>query len=308
MLSISTNSASSIEASEALLSSLQRHQKSYSRLSSGSRIADISEDSAGFAVSFTLNNTSLRSKNVATNIASGLSFLEQQAAGLDNISDLVGRMSELAFSMADPAKIQSDTDTNQEFLLKEFNTLRENLYDTLQQKFNDQYLFATDSGEADLAVSLSADGQKQISLTRSVFTLTPDGGTGAWATLLGSISRPDPQITPPTPHEGIPSVNDLPSNITDEASWGISGFSGLMEDLARMIADNASQQSQLRNALDNLTLSDHHLSDANSRIYDVDVAREVSHMARNQLLIDASASAMAQSNVTSAAVLKIITG
>ncbi len=302
MLSISINSSGSNDASEALLRSLQRHQKNVSNLSSGSQISEISDDSAGFAVAFTLKNTSLRSKNVASNIANGLSFLEHQAAGLEKVSNLVGRMSELTTAMMDPAKTAVDQDTH----LQEINNLREELFTTLEDKFNGRDLFYTPytiGAPETLSVNVSADAQREVTLTQSAFTEVNDAsgnvvGSHAWASFLGNDPSP--------PHIGESGFTQTPSDLTD--FWGTSGYTDLLQEVSRMIADNGSQQSQLHNALESLTLSDHHLSDANSRIYDVDVAREVSHMARNQLLIDASASAMAQSNVTSAAVLKIITG
>jgi flagellin len=304
MLSISINSAGSTDASEALLRSLQRHQKNVSNLSSGSQISQISDDSAGFAVSFTLNNTSLRTKNIASNISNGLSYLEHQAAGLRKISELVGRMSELTTSMMDPAKADADNNAT----LQEMNALRDELVTTLQGKFNELNLFYSplNQGSVDsIAVDISADSQRQITLSQSVFGEVFDGsgnsvGSPSWSVLLGTLNTSQP-------FTGEPGLTETPGELTGDL-WGISGFTGLLEEVSRMIVDNASQQSQLRNAIDKLTTSDHHMGDAHSRIYDVDVAREVSHMARNQLLIDASASAMAQSNVTSAAVLKIITG
>ncbi len=302
MLSISINSAGSSDASEALLRSLQRHQKNVSNLSSGSQISEISDDSAGFAVAFTLNNTSLRSKNIASNIANGLSYLEQQASGLQKISGLLSRMSELTTKMMDPSMDQTPSQADsanspQSDIMQEMNSLRSELQAAFQEKFIETNVFHTLGAKEDLNVILSADAQQQITITQASFasyfdvnTLTM-AGNPSWATLADG--------SPPT---------DVPSTLTDATQWGVSEFQTLLDGVSQMITDNASQQSQLRSALDNLAMSDHHLSDANSRIYDVDVAREVSHMARNQLLIDASASAMAQSNVTSAAVLKIITG
>lgn len=316
MLSISINSAGSNDASEALLRSLQRHQKNVSNLSSGSQISEISDDSAGFAVAFTLNNTSLRSKNIASNISSGLSYLEHQAAGIRKISELVSRMSELTTKMMDPTLEQSDAvGSPQSDILRELNRMRLELWTTLQEKLGDQNLFSTDGNDHSLSIITSADGQSQITIAPQPFSMVTDPGTGTttgvdqWLTLLGNFPPLDePDGDGSTNTMGTLGVTDQPSTLTDSTSWGTVNFTGLLDEVSRMIADNGSQQARLHNALENLTTGTHHLNDANSRIYDVDVAREVSHMARNQLLIDASAAAMAQSNVTSAAVLKIITG
>lgn len=316
MLSISANSVNPNDASGTLVASLQRHRKNVSKLSSGSRITDISDDSAGFAVAFTLNNTSLRSKNVASNISSGLSYLEHQADGIRKISDLVSRMSELTTRMMDPTLEQSDAlGSPQSDILRELNRMRSELWTTLQEKLGDQNLFSTDGIDHSLNIVTSADGQSQITIAPQPFAMITDVATGLstgvnqWLTLLGNFPPLDqPDGDGSTNTMGTPSVTDQPSTLIDSASWGTINFTGLLEEVSRMIADNGSMQTRLRNALESLNTNDHHLNDANSRIHDVDVAREVSHMARNQLLIDASASAMAQSNVTSAAVLKIITG
>jgi len=65
-------------------------------------------------------------------------------------------------------------------------------------------------------------------------------------------------------------------------------------------------QNRLTSTIDNLAVQEENLSAANSRIRDTDVAQASSEMVRNQILLQASTSTLAQANQTNQMALKLI--
>ena len=104
---INTNSAATI-ASNNLSASNAMLQKSLSRLSSGSRIVNASDDAGGVAVAQRLTAASKRAGVAAGNISSGLSFLQQQDAVFKTGAKIMERMNELQGLYRDTTKSSED--------------------------------------------------------------------------------------------------------------------------------------------------------------------------------------------------------
>ena len=92
---INTNQSASF-ASLNLSRSSDLLQKSLSRLSSGSRIANPADDAGGLAVSMKLQAAIKRTDDTSINVSNALSFLQTQAGSLNSASSVLDRLSELA--------------------------------------------------------------------------------------------------------------------------------------------------------------------------------------------------------------------
>jgi flagellin len=128
------------------------------------------------------------------------------------------------------------------------------------------------------------------------------------------------QLTVRTSEDGGQTVGISTSNLagiqTNVASISISSNSGAaagittltaaIESLASMRATNGSEQSRLTFAADMLSLNKANLEAANSRIIDVDVAKESSQLARFNILQQAGVAMLAQANQASQSVLRLI--
>ena len=73
-----------------------------------------------------------------------------------------------------------------------------------------------------------------------------------------------------------------------------------------MRATNGSEQSRLTFAADMLSVNKANLEAANSRIIDVDVAKESSQLARFNILQQAGVAMLAQANQASQSVLRLL--
>jgi flagellin len=307
-LTINTNPSATI-ATMHLSKNNAALKKSLNRLSSGSRIVQPVDDAGGLAVSMKLESSIVRLSGAEKNIQNAQSFLEVQDGVLTSASKILNRMIELKGLSSDVMKNSSD----QENYNREFQDLQMQMYDLANLKFNGVSLFATTSTSGTTAtfsnmnqvttdrnvmvVNVSADGTSgpQVSVNRSLLlsALTIDrdnlGNGVAASDTTNSGSSGTGNITFAAPDNAEADALDL---------WDISVgvFQQAIENIATLRADNGGTMSRLRFAADDVALQKTNLIAANGRIKDVDIATESTNLAKYQVLVQASASMLAQAN------------
>ena len=262
---INTNQSASF-ASLNLSKSSDLLQKSLSRLSSGSRIANPADDAGGLAVSMKLAAAIKRTDDTAINVSNALSFLQTQAGSLKSASAVLDRISELATLSSDVTKATSDiANYNKEFL-----NLKSELSKLTSDQFNGISLFCTAAGA--LTVYLSQDGTQSMSIDQSQL---------------------------------FSSFSDL-NSLAAIGGSGVTTVTNSIQALATLMATNGAQSSRLQFALDSLNVNKVNLEAANSRIFDVDVAAETTKLARANILVQSGASMLTQANAASQIALKLL--
>ncbi len=123
---------------------------SLARLSSGSKIVNPSDDSAGLAVSMKLGATIARTNAAQNNVNNAISFNQTQDGYLQQVNTALTRMSELTVSAQDVTKTTSDRALYQQ----EFATLQSYVKDVATKDFNGVSLFTSNS----LSVTSDSDG------------------------------------------------------------------------------------------------------------------------------------------------------
>jgi len=113
-------------------------RQSLSRLSSGNRIVNPSDDAGGMAVAYKLQSKLKRTEAVRQNIQNGISFLQVQDGALSTMGKILDRMSELRTLAQDITKNTMDVENYS----KEFLELQIQLSQTYREKFNGISLFA----------------------------------------------------------------------------------------------------------------------------------------------------------------------
>ena len=264
---INTNQSASF-ASLNLSKSSDLLQKSLSRLSSGSRIANPADDAGGLAVSMKLQAAIKRTDDTAINVSNALSFLQTQAGSLKSASAVLDRLSELATLGGDVTKSAAD--------LKNYSTEFDSLFSELGKltgdSFNGISLFSNGRTNGSLTVYLSQDGQQTMSIDQSALSASYSAVSSLNAVTGGSISK----------------------------------VTAAIQSLATLMATNGAQSSRLQFALDSLSVNKVNLEAANSRIYDVDVAAETTKLARANILVQSGASMLTQANAASQIALKLL--
>lgn len=264
---INTNQSASF-ASLNLSKSSDLLQKSLSRLSSGSRIANPADDAGGLAVSMKLQAAIKRTDDTAINVSNALSFLQTQAGSLKSASAVLDRLSELATLGGDVTKSITDKSN----YITEFDSLFKELGKLTSDTFNGINLFSNASGLGTLTVYLSQDGGQTMTIAQSALS------------------------------SAFMHVNAL-SAVTGA---NISVVTDAIQSLATLMATNGAQSSRLQFALDSLSVNKVNLEAANSRIYDVDVAAETTKLARANILVQSGASMLTQANAASQIALKLL--
>jgi flagellin len=270
MISINTNSASTAAAYN-LANTNVNLQKSLNRLSSGFRINSSADDAGGLAVSMKLSAAIRRTDATSANVGNALSFLQTQDGVMKNADKILNRMSELATLAQDVTKTTGDLAHYQ----TEYTNLSNQLSAMSNEEFNGIGMFST-AASAQLTVRTSEDGGQTVGITTSNLADIQSDVAGA----------------------------SIASN--SDAAAAISTISGAIESLASMRATNGAEQSRLNFASDMLSVNKANLEAANSRIIDVDVAKESSQLARFNILQQAGVAMLAQANQASQSVLRLL--
>ena len=322
-LTINTNSAAST-ASYYLSKNNTALQKSLTRLSSGTRINKPSDDAGGLAVSMKLNASINRLKGVNNNIQNAVSFLEVQDGVLEGAASILTRMGELKALSQDVLKNSSDIANYN----AEFKNLQVQLFQISEETFNGVSLFATTTAPTGATSTIFGGTQLQDN-TVSIFTTERGGGGSkvsigkasmlsavtfdadnagketdsvAWATtgLTGSLQGDG------TYDADFSFASETSATAKELGDVGTSFFTKALENIATLRAENGGSTSRLNFALEHANRTQTNLEAANGRIVDTDLAAESTRLAKFNILIQASASMLAQANVAPQTALMLL--
>jgi len=298
---VNTNSAATT-ASFNLSKNAEALRKSLARLSSGNRITQPAEDAGGLAVAYRLDSTSRRTEAVLNNHQNALSYLQVQDGALETVGKIVNRMSELRTMAADITKNSSDIENYS----KEFRELQSQLGQMSLEKFNGISLFAfgnatnasgvqsADSGK-ELHVSLGASGSDKDIYSYQLLT-HPSGVSTDGAISLNVVNLEFVTSLGGLGATGNSLVNANGNQVTDISKITIEQFTEVIQRIADARAENGAEQQRVQQSYEFHQVNLVNLEAAHGRIMDVDVALESTRFARNNVLVQASASMTAQAN------------
>ena len=322
-LTINTNHAAST-ASYYLSKNNAALQKSLTRLSSGSRINKPADDAGGLAVSMKLSASINRLQGVNNNIQNAVSFLEVQDGVMEGAASILSRMGELKALSQDVLKNSSDIANYN----AEFKNLQVQLYQMSEETFNGVSLFATTTTPTGATSTIFGGTQLQDN-TVSIFTTERGGGGSkvsigkasmlsavtfdadnagketdsvAWATtgLTGSLQGDG------TYDADFSFASETSATAKELGDVGTSFFTKALENIATLRAENGGSTSRLNFALEHANRTQTNLEAANGRIVDTDLAAESTRLAKFNILIQASASMLAQANVAPQTALMLL--
>lgn len=274
-LRINTN-VQSLAAQRSLGNIKAQQDKSFEKLSSGSRINRAGDDAAGLAISEKLKADIRGTKQATRNAGDGISMIQTAEGGLNEVSNILIRLRELSVQTA------SDTigDTERRFSDLEFqNLLQEVDRISSSTKFNDRSLLNGEGGSFDFQIGTGNDEKNDRLAYNAGET---NASTGSLQ--LGGLS--------------VLSKESSQNNLTniDNAIQAVSGSR----------ASLGAMQNRLASTISNLEIKSENLSAANSRIRDTDIAQESAELARTNILSASSTSVLAQANASHASAIKLI--
>ncbi|MGD9849846.1 MAG: flagellin [Nitrospirales bacterium] len=264
MALIVNNNIASINAQRNLGVSTSQLEGSVARLSSGLRITRAADDAAGLGISETLR-AQIRSINQAVrNANDGISLLQIADGGAEGIGNLLARMRELAEQSASGILGSNE----RSFLDQEFVALRSEI-DRISAvtEFNNVKLLSGTSNDS-LSIQIGFRSSSNDTLTLSLNDLD-------------------------TTRLTLDSVN---VSTSANAVSALSNIDNAISAVASARANIGSLQNRLDAAVQNLQVAGENVTAAESRIRDADIAFETAKFVRNQILVSAGTSILAQAN------------
>ena len=306
-ITINTNMAAA-RASYQLSKNNASLQKSLNRLASGSRITKPADDAGGLAVAMKLKGSINRLHGVEKNIGNAVSFLQVQDGILSSAGKIMDRMAELKSLSQDVLKNSSDIANYN----SEFKALQVQLFQIAQTKFNGVSMFGAgtsavfgggSSQDVTISIFTSANGEggPKVSIQRSMLlsaltiqTTHTSLASSAWSSTLNSSG---------TTKTFAVSVTSS-AMVLNDVSVGV--FTQALENIATLRAENGAAVSRLEFAQESSAQRRTNLEAAHGRIMDVDIATESTALAKYNILVQASASMLAQANQSSSVALMLL--
>ena len=266
--------------------------KSMEKLSSGSRINRAADDAAGLSISEKMRSQIRGLTQATRNAQDGISFLQTAEGALNEVSDMLTRMKELAvqvqngtYSSDDQANIGAEMDALGKAITEIY----------MNTKFNGIAVFGVQSDTngfkenagTDTAAEIhyGEDGNQTVKILSAkteeifdLFDLTSDVGA---ATTTNAKAAAAKAVTVEDVEAAITEVN------TTRAAYG-------------------ALQNQLEHASNNMATTKENLQAAESRVRDVDMAEEMMEYTKNNILLQAAQSMLAQANAQPQGVLQLL--
>jgi flagellin len=269
-LRIFTNVAS-LTAQRNLSAVTQRIGERYNRLASGLRIVNASDDPAGLAISERMRARLRSYSSAGRNVADAISLGQTMDGALGSVSELLIRMRELAVQASNGVLSDSDRDVIQ----TEFDEVRSEIGRlAASTEFNDIDLLNGASANVSIHVGVGASDVVAVDLHDvRTSTLGLDG--------LSAATQSGAQAALSVLDDAVTAVS---------TSRGETGAS-----LNRLASISRSIDSARTN-----------LAAAESRIRDVDIARESALLVRDQILQQFAVSVLSQANVQPQLALQLL--
>jgi len=306
-----------MEAYNSLLKTGRGMHMSSARLSTGIKINKASQNAAGLAISNTLRVQAEGVEKASQNSSNAISLLQTVEGALSEMHAIMQRIRELA--------VQASNDTNEiddrESLQKEINQLVAEL-DSMSDRceYNQIKLLRGGGNEtrydADgniirepLFLTFHTGANKGYNTTieiPSVSSLTlglEDGGT-FWSIAGINVAAEAAPPVGPLPSGVVPPLS--PEVARDMRTRALETADAAVEMLSRHRANLGAYMNRLQHTVNYLDASHTAASASLSRIYDTDMAAEMSNYSRLQVLTQTATSIMAQANQTPQNVLQLL--
>ncbi len=273
-MSVINTNISAIRAANASNSANQMLGTAMERLSTGKRINSAKDDAAGLAIATSMTSQVRGMSQGIRNANDGISLAQTAEGSLDEVTNMLQRVRELAVQSSSGTYQDSDRAAMQ----TEVTALTSQISDVLTQtKFNGNTLFSTTSGtDVTFDIQTGSNSGEKVTLTSNAID-----GTNLTASAL-----------------------DVSTSTS--ASTTIDNVDLALADVNSTRASLGAGQNRLESAINNLTNNVTNLSDARSRIEDADYSSETTAMAKAQILSQASTAMIAQANQSQQNVLSLL--
>ena len=262
-------------------------QRDMERLSSGERINRAGDDASGLAVSEKMRSQIRGLNQASRNASDGISFIQTTEGYLQETTDIMQRIRELAVQASngiytDEDRMQIQVEVSQ--LVSEVDRIASHA------QFNGMNMltgrFAKATGEntvtASMCFHIGANMDQRTQVFISTMTATALGIRELGSEQIMSIAAPD------------------------DANRAIGTIDAALQKINKQRADLGAYQNRLNYTIAGINIGAENLQASESRIRDTDMASQMVEFTKNQVLAQAGTAMLAQANAQSQNVLSLL--
>ena len=245
--------------------------KSTEKLSSGYRINRAGDDAAGLSISEKMRSQIRGLDKASSNAQDGISLIQVAEGALNETHSILQRMNELATQAAN----DTNTTTDRTAIQKEINALTSEI--------------------------------SRISSTTQFNTMNLlDGQFSGKNLQIGALNGQKIQITIGAMNASSIGVKKLEVTTFSTAGAAMSNIQKAIDKVSTQRSALGAVQNRLEHTIKNLDTTSENTSSAESRIRDTDMAKEMVSYSKNNILMQAGQSMLAQANQQNQGVLSLI--
>ncbi|MCM3454370.1 flagellin Hag [Heyndrickxia oleronia] len=246
--------------------------KSMEKLSSGLRINRAGDDAAGLAISEKMRGQIRGLDMAAKNSQDGISLIQTAEGALNETHAILQRMRELAVQGGNDTNVTADREAIQDELNQLMSEI-DRIADTTE--FNTQNLLG---GSFSGTLQIGANDGQIINIGISAMNTS---GLGI-------------------------STGNIAVSTNAAASTAISALDSAIAAVSTQRSKLGAYQNRLEHTINNLSTSSENLTAAESRVRDVDMAKEMMAQTKNSILSQAAQAMLAQANQQPQGVLQLL--
>ncbi|MCQ2018564.1 flagellin [Clostridium butyricum] len=252
--------------------------KSMEKLSSGLRINRAGDDAAGLSISEKMRGQIRGLDQASRNSADGISMIQTAEGALQETHSILQRMRELSVQSANDTNVSVDrTAIKDEMsqLAAEIGRIKDNT------QFNEQNLLdgsAGTSGKVQIHVGANKDQKMELDFTTKGIKL----------------------------NDIYTSVNGADASTQTGAETAIKTIDDALKDVSAGRSKLGAYQNRLEHTINNLDNASENLTASESRVRDVDMAKEMMNFSKNNILQQAAQAMLSQANQQPQNVLQLL--
>jgi flagellin len=246
--------------------------KNLEKLSSGYRINRAADDAAGLAISESMRSKIAGLDQSVNNANDGIGLIQTTEGALSETHSMLQRLTTLATQAANGT----------------YNTTSRN---NIQAEVNE---LAAEISR--IATSTSYNGFKMIDGTKTSSIQLQIGPTGSEILSIARSGMTAAKL----------SVNSLKMDSVSNANTAIGKISAAINKVSAYRAKLGAKQNRLEHTINNLKVTSENVTSAESRIRDTDMASEMAAYTKNNVLVQAATSMLAQANQSGSSVLSLL--
>ncbi len=277
----------------------KKQAKSTEKLSSGYKINRAADDAAGLAISEKMRRQIRGLTQASANAQDGISCVQTAEGALNEVHDMLQRITELAVK----GETATLTSTDRSYIQTEVQQLMSEI-DRVQSTttFNEQNLL--DGSFTGKALQVGAEAGQHISIT-----ITDMSSGGLLTSAAANQDRVEDALTEAVYDKFYVAFDkDDVSTTVVESDFGSlnKAVKAMLQEVSKQRSDLGSVQNRLEHTISNLDNIVENTTAAEAAIRDTDIATEMVKYSNNSILQQAGTSMLSQANQSNQLALSLL--